>query len=1159
MRLRTFELHPGAEDARTHKTPDRRKLVTPSVVQDALSYHRKANALHAGRSIWCIFQLVSVQSAFPNSLGDNYYTELGTHTQSSIKMLQTTSGVSCMPAPLATPYRLALDLGSTSLGWAILRLAPTGDTDYKLKPTAIIRAGVRIFSDGRNPKDGSSLAVTRRAARAMRRRRDRLLRRKVRMTEKLVEHGFFPADQEERKKLEVLNPYELRAKGLDHALTPGEFARALFHINQRRGFKSNRKTDKKENDSSALKAAINGLRQAMIDQDCRTVGELLYRRLTDTALPAERRTVRARYREKRLEVDGKNRIEKSYDLYVDRQMIADEFDALWNKQSALNPALFNEATRFDLRDTLLFQRPLRPVRPGRCTLIPDEERAPLALPSTQRFRIYQEVNHLRLLSESDLQQRVLTRMQRDQIVEALEKNTKRSFDQLRKLLGLDGTVRFNLEDEKRKELKGNSTSSTLAKKEYFGSAWYEFDSNLQDEIVMQLLMEESEARLVNWLRETTGLSEERALATANTGLPEGYGSLSRKALERIVPALIDCDLVEDTAIPRTYDKAVLAAGFDHHSKLGFSFDFDDDEVEQLVDVETGEITPIFKQLPYYGKALQRHVAFEKENPRNDEERYGKIANPTVHIGLNQVRIVINSLIRRYGRPTEIVVELARDLKQSREQKLETHKRQAENQRRNERIRKAIATVLDCNEERVKRADIQKWILWEELSYDVADRRCPYSGIQISANMLLSDEVEIEHILPFSMTLDDTLNNKTVCMRRVNRVKGNKTPWQARDDFAHQGWFYTDIEHRASRMPKAKRYRFGADGYEQWLRDDKGFLARALNDTRYLSRITKEYLSLICPGSGVRVIPGQMTAMLRQKFGLNDVLGLRGEKNRNDHRHHAVDACVIGVTDQGLLQRFANANATTRCQGITRLVEDMPKPWSTYYDHVERAVRNIWVSHKPDHGHEGAMHNDTAYGLLGEGRVFTHKRIDGIKQRIEENLKVLPFANAKIIHATNKPWFNSPHHNPDAPYKGYKGDSNYCVEITENEKGKWEGKIISTYEAYQLAKNTKGNKSNLLSNLNNSYGLNGNKLIARLMRGDMVRILHEGETRTLRIAFIKSSGQMGFADHNESNVDKRTRQKEMSYILKTPGTFQTSYGRKIFINPDGVLTDPGSSF
>ena len=113
--------------------------------------------------------------------------------------------------------RLALDLGSTSLGWAMVRLK--GD-----EPVALIKAGVRIFSDGRNPKDGSSLAVTRRAARAMRRRRDRLLKRKHRMMALLLKYGFFPADTAERKALELLNPYELRAKGLNEAITPAEFA-----------------------------------------------------------------------------------------------------------------------------------------------------------------------------------------------------------------------------------------------------------------------------------------------------------------------------------------------------------------------------------------------------------------------------------------------------------------------------------------------------------------------------------------------------------------------------------------------------------------------------------------------------------------------------------------------------------------------------------------------------------------------------------------------------------------------------------------------------------------------------------------------------------------------------------------------------------------------
>ena len=149
--------------------------------------------------------------------------------------------------------------------------------------------------------------------------------RKARMMTKLVEYGFFPRDDAARKELERLNPYQLRAKGLHEALTPAEFGRALFHLNQRRGFKSNRKTDQKDNDSGALKTAIKKLRETLAASDCQTVGELLWKRLQAGE------GTRARYRETRYIEDGKNKIDKSYDFYIDRQMVADEFDALWAK------------------------------------------------------------------------------------------------------------------------------------------------------------------------------------------------------------------------------------------------------------------------------------------------------------------------------------------------------------------------------------------------------------------------------------------------------------------------------------------------------------------------------------------------------------------------------------------------------------------------------------------------------------------------------------------------------------------------------------------------------------------------------------------------------------------------------------------------------------
>ena len=233
-------------------------------------------------------------------------------------------------------YRLALDLGSTSLGWAMIRLNANNE------PCAVIKAGVRIFSNGREPAkpgtQGDSLAKTRREARAMRRRRDRLLKRKARMTRTLIEYGFFPAEVAKRKALEMMNPYALRAKGLNEALSPAEFGRALFHINQRRGFKSNRKTDKKDNDSGALKTAISKLRETLKSENCRTVGEYLNKR------NESKQTVRARYhQDKIIKDDGKSKINKYYDLYIDRAMIEHEFDELWQKQAELNPAQIGRA------------------------------------------------------------------------------------------------------------------------------------------------------------------------------------------------------------------------------------------------------------------------------------------------------------------------------------------------------------------------------------------------------------------------------------------------------------------------------------------------------------------------------------------------------------------------------------------------------------------------------------------------------------------------------------------------------------------------------------------------------------------------------------------------------------------------------------------------
>lgn len=1029
-------------------------------------------------------------------------------------------------------YRLGLDLGTNSIGWCVLNLGPQG------QPDRLIRLGARIFPDGRDPQSGTSLAVDRRIARQMRKRRDRFLRRRNRLLDALTHHGLMPSDAAERKKLISLDPYSLRKRGLDESLSLSEFGRALFHLNQRRGFRSNRKVDKAaDNESGKIRSAVTATRALLERDGSRTVGEWLAHR-HERCEP-----VRAR-------LCGLG-AKATYDLYVDRDMIAQEFDVLWDKQQLHHPEILSDPVREELRDILLYQRPLKPVRPGRCTFEPDDDRAPLALPSSQRFRIYQELNNLRILNEG-LSEAVLTREQRDAIIVDLLRGKERSFDQIRRTLKLPATTNFNLKSEKRDKLKGCATARVLGHKNCFGTTWHDLSIARQDEIVEKLLSTESEAAMTEWLERQCGLSTDAARAVANAGLPDGYGRLGRKALAKILPKLTESVI--------TYDVAVKAAGYVSHS-----------------DFYTGEI---HDNLPYYGKTLERHVGFGSgEIKDSDERRYGRIANPTVHIGLNQLRKLINAIIEEYGHPDEIIVEVARDLKLGFEKRLEIKHEQAKRQKQNDEFRaKLIGLGLPDNTENILRLR-----LWAELNPgDPADRRCPFTGEPISPTKLFSPEVEIEHLLPFSRSLDDSIANKTVSLRRANRDKGNNTPFEA---FGHSpsGYEWVTILDRAQSLPANKRWRFGENAMERYLRDEKDFLARHLNDTAYLSRIAKEYLSAICPPAKIWVTPGRLTAMLRAKWGLNSILSDTDRKQRNDHRHHAVDAAVIAVTDRALLKRVADAAGRAHDAGLDRLLADMPQPWNGFRDAVESAIERVVVSYKPDHGHQDKLHNETAYGFIepanedGIARVVhrimladlkpSHLDVnaeDGVRDlTLRKQLRnvvghatgtelkkiLLAFSEKSGIRRVRVTEKLSVIAIPDSPFKAYKGDSNYAFEIFRDERGRWRENIVTTFQANR-ATSPEHLRDRLLA-------MNGKPLVMRLCKNDLVAIEENDKRRIMRVVKF-SPGMIALSEHCEANVDARNRDNDDSftYVYKTAGSLFTVRGRRVFVSLIGHVLDPG---
>ncbi len=850
--------------------------------------------------------------------------------------------------------RFAYDIGSGSIGWVVYEL-PSGANAKNKKPK-ILGIGVIIFSDSRDPKDKQSLATKRREPRSQRRRRDRYLRRRQRLMNALIRYGLMPQDAQERKTLEILDPYPIRAAALEKELPPHHIGRALFHLNQRRGFKSNRKADKSDKDNKKegvkIKEGSGRLEKAMEEGGFKTLGAYLNSRLYDETGARCRDEKHGRPAggvRARLRGQGKD---AAYDLYPLRAMIAREFDAIWAAQKKYNPSLFHDQARDFIRDILLFQRDLKPVEVGRCTFFPDEERALRALPCFQRLRIDQEVNHLKF-SDNGISWRKITMEERDTVAAKLLAQGSLTWSSLRTALSLPAKTQINLDKPQRgKSLKGDETAHALRNKDRFGKDWDRLPPESQNAIVKHLLEAEDDEKVINWLMEEHQCSPEQAQAIANVNLPSGTGHLSEKAIMPLLEILETESVLEDgRACPLTYNQAVEKAFGRSHS------DFD----------QEGNLS----QLPYYGKILQRHVAFGsddsedlKEKYGGEEKFYGRIANPSVHVILNQLRKLVNSQIHAYGLPDEVILELARELKLNTKQKRDLEIQQKNNREANEGRRKKLAEYKP--DLKPTPHNLMRLRLWEQLNpQDCKDRRCPYTGKQISMNKLFSDEIDVDHILPFSITLDDSEANRIVCYRAANRVKTNKTPYEA---FSHSPYIngfqydWSEIEERAAGLPGNKRWRFAEDAMERFNKEDD-FIARQLNDTKYAARLARSYLTAVCPSKRVWVTPGRLTSLLRGKLGLNRILSRGDFKNRDDHRQHAIDAAIIGITEPGFLNIISRDASRQAVEDPDRFLRRFPEPWPGFRQDVAQAVQRMIVSHKPEHGTQGRLHEDTAYGLV----------------------------------------------------------------------------------------------------------------------------------------------------------------------------------------------------
>ena len=437
-------------------------------------------------------------------------------------------------------------------------------------------------------------------------------------------------------------------------------------------------------------------------------------------------------------------------------------------------------------------------------------------------------------------------------------------------------------------------------------------------------------------------------------MPDGHLRFCHEAIEALVTEMRSAVITYSEAVERA---PLLAAADIHHSDARPEFGVD--------------TLPPYNELP----VLQRLLGSGTGHPEDPHDvRLGRIANPTVHIGLNQFRRLINMLITEYGKPQEIVLEAARDLSRSPRKRTQIEKRIKDNERRNDRYRKRLEEEgVIAPGQRVGELFL-KMRLWEELGRNEADRCSPFTGRLIGLADLHSDEVEIEHILPFGDTLDNSPANKTLAFREENRRKGKLSPGEA----AARGIFdqQTMID-LTKHLPRNKAWRFLPDAMEVY-EEQKSFEDRQLHATGYLARVVRAYAEALfdkADSDGVNrthvwMLPGRMTALLRQRWGLN--LGDHNRKDRNDHRHHAIDAAVVGVIDRQMIARLQVAAKAHGPKMLERVLPDPPGPFPGFRDAVHAAAREIHVSHRARHRTandddpsqtSGQLHEATAYGLV----------------------------------------------------------------------------------------------------------------------------------------------------------------------------------------------------
>lgn len=841
-------------------------------------------------------------------------------------------------------YSIGLDIGISSVGWTVINLDKNRIEDLNS----------RMFDVAENPKNGSSLATPRRDARSVRRRLRRRRYRVGRVRQFIINQGLLSnveSNQLYDWKDGDLDIWLIRVNGIERKLTDREFARILIHYAKNRGFKSNRKSETKDGEGGVLLKAVQENAAIMEEKKYRTVAEML--------------VIDEKFEGKRRNKGG------DYSHVLARREIEQEIRTVFSQQRQFGHPFAtkeNEETYIDIWSS---QRPFSTQediakRIGNCTFEPKEKRAPKFTYTFEKFRALDKINRLRIIS-SDAPQRELTAEERLLALEYSMSRKEVKYKDLRKKLNLQDNQRFNelfydpnetnAKNENKKfvsldgyyqlkkivhDVKDKTVAESFRPIDYDTLAYavtvYKDDSDTRDYLRNDYVSTNGK-RIYNLANRV--YSEELIEQVLNLSFSK-FGHLSLKALNKIMPYLEEGEL---------YHKACDSAGYNFNQRVG---------------TEKQQLLPVI--------------------PADD------VANPIVIRSLSQTRKVINSIIKRYGAPSQIYIEMARDMGRNYKERKDLEKQYNKNRTINE---KAKTRIVELHPEvsNPRGHDILKLKLWEE-----QNNKCAYSLKPIKMDYLFNPGyAEVDHIIPYSRSFDDSNANKVLVLSKENQNKKDRTPYE---------WFGTDtvrwdkyksyvntIKVRKKKKDLLLKENFDEDQAET-------FKSRHLNDTRYITRFLKGFIEdnlQFREAEGkkqhVFTVNGAYTSLMRKRWGFN--------KNREENDlHHALDAAIIAVSlpFRNRVSNYFKHSEKHASQLLKRKGERFPEPWegftrelearllqdseklklaleslalSGYDEEFIESIKPIFVSRMPKRSVKGQIHEET----LRRHRGYTEKGLN----------------------------------------------------------------------------------------------------------------------------------------------------------------------------------------